>query len=152
MGAWVQDIYRRADIRDAGGVTPSTVVIELTDRCNLSCPGCYAKSTRDGCDISFDRLVDIVEQVTDMGVTLITVSGGPFVRWGGVVGVVCPPRPAQIFTHRIASAGVAPGSSRSRSRVTFSVPSALKAKVPSRTHCPEFRSWSTVTVSVAPPA
>jgi len=81
FGTWVSDMYRRAHIREAGGVTPCTVVIEPTDRCNLNCPGCYAKSTRDGSDLPFERMVQIVEQVIDMGVTLITVSGGePFLR------------------------------------------------------------------------
>jgi len=81
IGTWIHDLYRRAEIRSKGAVTPCTVVIEPTDRCNLNCPGCYAKSTRRGCDIPFDRLVEIVRQVTDTGVTLITFSGGePFLR------------------------------------------------------------------------
>ncbi|MFO7900175.1 MAG: radical SAM/SPASM domain-containing protein [Planctomycetota bacterium] len=81
VGTWIQDMYRRnIDFADHP-VTPTTVVIEPTDRCNLNCPGCYAKSTRDGADVPYDRLVEIVEQVIDMGVTLITVSGGePFLR------------------------------------------------------------------------
>jgi MoaA/NifB/PqqE/SkfB family radical SAM enzyme len=57
------------------------VVIELTDRCNLNCPGCYAKSTRDGSDLPYEQLEDVVRQVADMGVTLVTLTGGePFLR------------------------------------------------------------------------
>jgi len=79
FGTWISDMYRRSDIRGDGAPTPCTVVIEPTDRCNLNCPGCYAKSTRDGSDMPFERLADIVKQVIDMGVTLITISGGePF--------------------------------------------------------------------------
>ncbi|MFW6061321.1 MAG: radical SAM/SPASM domain-containing protein, partial [Planctomycetota bacterium] len=64
-----------------GKVTPCTVVIEPTDRCNFSCPGCYAKSTRHGSDLPYERFEEIVQQVIDMGVTLITISGGePFLR------------------------------------------------------------------------
>ncbi len=75
------DVYRRTEGQQSGRASPSTVVIEPTDRCNLQCPGCYAKSTAAGSDLPFERLVEIVEQVIDMGVTLITISGGePFLR------------------------------------------------------------------------
>jgi len=81
IATWSQDVRRRADAGRGGLVTPCTVVIEPTDRCNLSCPGCYAKSTRHGSDLPYDRLEEIVEQVVDMGVTLVTISGGePFIR------------------------------------------------------------------------
>ncbi|MCD6415421.1 MAG: radical SAM protein [Planctomycetes bacterium] len=78
---WVRDMDRRAAMRAEGLPTPVTAVIEPTDRCNLKCPGCYAASSRGGSDMPFERLVDIVQQIVDMGVTLITISGGePFIR------------------------------------------------------------------------
>ncbi|MFQ5807066.1 MAG: radical SAM/SPASM domain-containing protein [Phycisphaerae bacterium] len=81
IGTWVYDVNRRSDAQRAGVATPATVVIEPTDRCNLNCPGCYAKSTTDGCDLPYERLVEIVQEVIDMGVTLVTLSGGePFLR------------------------------------------------------------------------
>ncbi len=81
IGTWVQDMYRRTEGQASGGCRPCTVVIEPTDRCNLRCPGCYAKSSADGSDLPFERMVDVVRQVIDMGVTLITISGGePFLR------------------------------------------------------------------------
>jgi len=81
LGTWAEDVYRRSAAQRTGGITPCTVVIEPTDRCNLFCPGCYAKSSCDGSDLSYERLVRIIEQVLDMGVTLITISGGePFLR------------------------------------------------------------------------
>ena len=81
IATWTRDMYRRTDAGRTGLAAPCTVVIEPTDRCNLNCPGCYAKSTKDGCDLPYDRLVQIVQQVIDMGVTLITLSGGePFLR------------------------------------------------------------------------
>lgn len=81
ISTWSSDMYRRKAYRDAGVVNPCTVVIEPTDRCNLACPGCYAKSTRDGSDLSYEQLVDICRQVVDMGVSLLTISGGePFLR------------------------------------------------------------------------
>ncbi len=79
MGQYIRDIHHREESQHAGLATPSTVVIEPTDRCNLHCPGCYAKSISDGSDLSFEQLVDIVDQVVDMGISLITISGGePF--------------------------------------------------------------------------
>jgi len=81
IATWSADVHRRSNAQSDGAVTPCTVVIEPTDRCNLACPGCYAKSTRLGDDLPFEQLVAIVEQVIDMGVTLITLSGGePFLR------------------------------------------------------------------------
>ena len=76
VATWSQDMYRRTDNQDSGRATPCTVVIEPTDRCNLKCPGCYAKSSCDGSDLPFEQMLQIVEQVIDMGVTLITISGG----------------------------------------------------------------------------
>ncbi len=81
LGTYIEDVYRRTERQQAGVIAPSTVVIEPTDRCNLQCPGCYAKSSADGSDLPFERMVEIVEQVVDMGVSLITISGGePFLR------------------------------------------------------------------------
>ena len=80
---WSGDVVRRSRRRVEEGhfVTPATVVIEPTDRCNLSCPGCYAKSTRKGENLPFDLLCDIVREVRRMGVSLVTLSGGePFLR------------------------------------------------------------------------
>jgi len=81
IASWTFDVYRRTQAYRGGAATPCTVVIEPTDRCNLNCPGCYAKSTRDGSDIPYGQMEQIVKQVINMGVTLVTISGGePFLR------------------------------------------------------------------------
>jgi MoaA/NifB/PqqE/SkfB family radical SAM enzyme len=81
IATWSLDVYRRTEAYTTGAATPCTVVIEPTDRCNLNCPGCYAKSRRDGCDIPYEQMESVVQQVIDMGVTLVTISGGePFLR------------------------------------------------------------------------
>ena len=81
LAAYMRDVYKRGAAEQANRPSPITVVIEPTDRCNLSCPGCYAKSARDGCDLSYEHLAAIVQEVTNMGVSIITVSGGePFLR------------------------------------------------------------------------
>ena len=79
--AWARDVARRSRSRAPDRCAPCTVVIEATDRCNLRCPGCYASSTREGSDLPYDLLAELVAQSADMGVTLITISGGePFMR------------------------------------------------------------------------
>jgi MoaA/NifB/PqqE/SkfB family radical SAM enzyme len=81
IGSWTEDIYRRTATQNDGRVSPCTVVIEPTDRCNLHCPGCYAKSSSQGHDLPYEKLEQIVRQTIDMGVTLVTISGGePFMR------------------------------------------------------------------------
>lgn len=81
IATWMQDMRLRTAGQERGRATPCTVVIEPTDRCNLNCPGCYAKSTRDGTHIPYDQMKQIIQQVVDMGVTLATISGGePFIR------------------------------------------------------------------------
>lgn len=81
LSTWAIDMRRRSEAGDAGQAAPCTVVIDPTDRCNLFCPGCYAKSSCDGSDLSYQQMTDIIDEVIDMGVTLITLSGGePFLR------------------------------------------------------------------------
>jgi len=81
VATWIDDVYRRSARQREGEATPVTVVIEPTDRCNLHCPGCYAKSSCDGSDLPYESIVEIVEQTIEMGVTLITLTGGePFLR------------------------------------------------------------------------
>lgn len=81
LWTWVADMRTRSLAQQAGQVSPCTVVIDPTDRCNLRCPGCYAKSEEGGSDMPFDALCRVIDQVIDMGVTLITLSGGePFIR------------------------------------------------------------------------
>ncbi len=81
INTWMVDMRRRKGSLETTGTSPCTVVIEPTDRCNLTCPGCYAKSTAEGSDLSYEQMEDICKQVIGMGVSLITISGGePFLR------------------------------------------------------------------------
>jgi len=78
---WAQDVRRRTAMFGGGVATPCTVVVEPTNRCNLNCPGCYAKSTRKGEDLPYDVLRQVIREVRDIGVTLVTITGGePFLR------------------------------------------------------------------------
>ncbi len=78
---WASDVRRRAKLAQAGSVSPVTAVLEPTGRCNLHCPGCYANSTREGAELPFEVWRDVIAECRDMGVTLVTFSGGePFLR------------------------------------------------------------------------
>ncbi len=81
LATWSFDVRRRTIAQRAGAISPATVVIEPTDRCNLRCPGCYANSVTQGSDLSFAKVERIVQEVVDLGVTLVTISGGePLIR------------------------------------------------------------------------
>ena len=78
---WARDVRRRDPSGKSRNVTPASVVIEPTDRCNLNCPGCYARSTREGSDLSYQTVKYIIEECRAMGISLVTLSGGePFLR------------------------------------------------------------------------
>lgn len=78
---WSRDVRRRTGIQKGGLVSPVTFVIEPTSRCNLRCPGCYASSTGKGDDPPYEILRRTIVEARDMGVTLVTMSGGePFLR------------------------------------------------------------------------
>lgn len=57
--------------------------LHVTNRCNLSCVGCYSMNegrNRDG-DPTFDQLAHAIDMLVELGVEQIIVSGGePFLR------------------------------------------------------------------------
>jgi len=78
---WARDVRRRTRAAQENVVTPVTFVIEPTGRCNLKCPGCYANSTSRGEELPYQVLRRLIGEARDMGVTLVTMSGGePFLR------------------------------------------------------------------------
>ncbi len=78
---------RAARLRDrheaAGLHVPPFVVYSITDRCNLDCAGCYAKLLHrsDRPEVSDRRLRGILDEVRDLGVSVILLAGGePLLR------------------------------------------------------------------------
>lgn len=61
---------------------PLMVSLGLTDRCNLSCPFCYAKNTGPKCrDYTTAELLDAVEQFVKLGTRIFLLQGGePLLR------------------------------------------------------------------------
>jgi MoaA/NifB/PqqE/SkfB family radical SAM enzyme len=59
------------------------MIFSITERCNLSCKGCYAQAfNRKGdVEISPEKLKDIISQAHDLGTSIIIIAGGePLVR------------------------------------------------------------------------
>jgi 7,8-dihydro-6-hydroxymethylpterin dimethyltransferase len=78
---------KRPDCPNGCGICPShlqkacCVLVEVTGRCNLSCPFCFAQSDQDAVDPTVGQLSEYFEQLVEHGSTFIQISGGePTVR------------------------------------------------------------------------
>ncbi len=70
------------------GQHPCTVLLEITDRCNLGCPVCFADSGR-GADAPLSRLTEDVRWIREQaGEVVLQVSGGEPTLHPDVVEVV----------------------------------------------------------------
>lgn len=57
------------------------VLVEVTSRCNLRCPVCFAESGGEGGDPTVSELYDLFKKLADSGKTFVQLSGGePTVR------------------------------------------------------------------------
>jgi len=61
---------------------PEEVWLHLTNRCNLRCVTCFKDEKQlDKKDLSTEKILSIVDEISDLGVGYIAVSGGePFLR------------------------------------------------------------------------
>lgn len=72
---------RKAWQEREGYYPPSTVVISLTMKCNLSCYGCYAGDYEKELELSNEEIDSILSQMKEMGVYFAVISGGePFFK------------------------------------------------------------------------
>ena len=62
--------------KEHGIEPPVTIVINPTMRCNIKCRGCYAFNYRDRKDMDYELLKRVLQEAREMGVRLITLSGG----------------------------------------------------------------------------
>lgn len=61
-------------------IKPSFIRLDVTDKCNLSCWGCY-RSERKKNDLSMDKIFQIIDKIKKFGVDTIIFGGGePFFR------------------------------------------------------------------------
>jgi MoaA/NifB/PqqE/SkfB family radical SAM enzyme len=74
---------RRRELEGQGIQVPAVMIISVTQRCNLSCKGCYMRAQRrdKGPEMTPDQLRSVVSQARDLGVSFIVFAGGePLVR------------------------------------------------------------------------
>jgi len=78
---------RRERLADNGENVPAFLIASITDRCNLSCAGCYARANSARADVhrreplSTERWSRLFAEARDLGVSFILLAGGePFIR------------------------------------------------------------------------
>jgi sulfatase maturation enzyme AslB (radical SAM superfamily) len=65
---------------------PPIIILSVTNRCNLTCEGCYARILHPEAEeeLDQDRLRSIVGEAKDLGVSFFVLAGGePFLRHFG---------------------------------------------------------------------
>jgi antilisterial bacteriocin subtilosin biosynthesis protein AlbA len=59
--------------------TPIHFVLELTNRCNMTCKHCYRlEDTYEPHELSYEKIIEIIDQMAAMGARFIEVTGGEF--------------------------------------------------------------------------
>ncbi|MCP4448945.1 MAG: radical SAM protein [Myxococcales bacterium] len=56
---------------------PTTVTMQVTERCNYSCTHCF-QDHEGGDELSTKEVIDILEQIADEGVLFLTLMGGEY--------------------------------------------------------------------------
>ena len=72
-------------------ILPSTLKLELTNRCNLKCKHCLANAGLSSKELSLQDIENILLQAKALGVNAIGLVGGePFLRsdLGGIIGII----------------------------------------------------------------
>jgi len=60
---------------------PMGVTLEITHKCYLTCPHCYLSKQNDEKELSTDEIVGILDQLAELGVLVLTFTGGdPLIR------------------------------------------------------------------------
>ena len=81
---------------------PMMAMIEITDRCNLSCPVCFARSTSCGTDISVDQARTYLKQLLEITETPIPIqiSGGEPTLHPELAAIITAARPVPLRLSR----------------------------------------------------
>lgn len=56
--------------------SPTLVDLQLTSRCRMGCPHCYASSRPDGDEMTYDAVRQVIEEIADAGVCQLALGGG----------------------------------------------------------------------------
>lgn len=83
----IADQKKRASTRQKhsrnGLIVPAVIMFSLTQRCNLTCSGCYMQEQRRNLspEISLDQIRSLVSQSVELGVSFFIFAGGePLIR------------------------------------------------------------------------
>ncbi len=68
----------RAKYADDGIEVPPLMIVSTTEACNLSCAGCYAcaHDRKPNAALSDERIAEILDEASNMGVSIIMLAGG----------------------------------------------------------------------------
>jgi radical SAM protein with 4Fe4S-binding SPASM domain len=72
LGTPLPTVTRHAQVISA----PTLVDLQLTQRCTMGCPQCYASSLPDGHDIPFEDVARLLRELADAGVCQLAIGGG----------------------------------------------------------------------------
>ncbi len=65
---------------------PWTILMDPTTACNLNCIGCWAAEYKNGLQLSYDSMDNIIRQAKEMGIYTFLFSGGePLVRKNDII-------------------------------------------------------------------
>jgi radical SAM protein with 4Fe4S-binding SPASM domain len=67
---------------------PTLVDLQLTRRCNMGCPHCYASSEPEGDHLPLDAALAVIDAVADAGVCQLAIGGGEPLLHPGLVEVL----------------------------------------------------------------
>jgi MoaA/NifB/PqqE/SkfB family radical SAM enzyme len=81
---WLKKAGSKREKWNARGLrVPPIIILSITQRCNLSCQGCYAQALHEmpENELSPQRLLRLFEEASELGVSFFVVAGGePFLR------------------------------------------------------------------------
>jgi MoaA/NifB/PqqE/SkfB family radical SAM enzyme len=74
---------RRQNYEKEGICVPAVIMLSLTQRCNLTCTGCYMQEQKRSSseEMSFEQICSLVRQAEELGVSFFVLAGGePLIR------------------------------------------------------------------------
>ncbi len=89
--SWQKKAARKRNLwAEQGLQVPPIIIFSITNRCNLTCKGCYAQALQDsfGDDLSDDKLWEIVKEADDLGVSFFVIAGGEPLLRGEMLNII----------------------------------------------------------------
>ena len=55
---------------------PFSVLLEVTPRCNMNCIHCYLKNNHIASEMSYERIIELIDILYEKGILFLTFTGG----------------------------------------------------------------------------